>query len=176
MKLRVRELREERGWNQTVLGYHSGLSTSQISLIETGKRNPSAETLQGIATALGVEVGDLFPKVLSPQPEREAAAGEPVDYRQLYFDLGRRELEIAEDALQNSSEALGTEDYDEFIKLPVDEQHQRIEWAERWRKMAERILASIKDKQAELGIGQLDELAQRREALASTIETFRKTA
>lgn len=69
MKLRVRELREERGWNQTILGYHAGLSASQISLIETGKRNPSAETLQGIATALGVEVGDLFPKAPAPSPE-----------------------------------------------------------------------------------------------------------
>jgi transcriptional regulator with XRE-family HTH domain len=59
----VKELRDEKGWNQTVLGYHAGLSPSQISLIENGKRNPSAETLQGIATALGVEVGDLFPKV-----------------------------------------------------------------------------------------------------------------
>ncbi len=71
MKLRVRELREERGWNQTVLGYHAGLSPSQISLIENGKRNPSAETLQGIATALGVEVGDLFPKAdAPPSPDR----------------------------------------------------------------------------------------------------------
>ncbi len=74
MKLRVRELREERGWNQTVLGYHAGLSPSQISLIETGKRNPSAETLQGIATALGVEVGDLFPKVGTPSTSLKEAA------------------------------------------------------------------------------------------------------
>ena len=68
MKLRVRELRNEKGWNQTVLGYHAGLSPSQISLIENGKRNPSAETLQGIATALGVEIADLFPKPEAPSP------------------------------------------------------------------------------------------------------------
>ena len=176
MKLRVRELREERGWNQTVLGYHAGLSTSQISLIETGKRNPSAETLQGIATALSVEVGDLFPKVLSPQPEHKAAVGEPIDYREMYFALGRRGFALIDEALKNAEESLGTEDYDEFIELPVDEQHRRIEWAERWRKMAEEILASIEGERAELEIEQRDELAQRREALASTIETFRKTA
>jgi transcriptional regulator with XRE-family HTH domain len=57
MELRVKELREEKGWNQTVLGYHAGLSPSQISLIENGKRNPTAETLLGIARALGVEIG-----------------------------------------------------------------------------------------------------------------------
>jgi transcriptional regulator with XRE-family HTH domain len=61
MQLRVKELREAKGWNQTVLAYHAGLSPSQVSLIETGKRNPTATTLKGIADALGVEVGDLFP-------------------------------------------------------------------------------------------------------------------
>lgn len=77
MQLRIKELRTEKGWNQTVLGYHAGLSPSQISLIESGKRNPSAETLQGIATALGVGVGDLFPKAPSSSPKAaEDRAGE----------------------------------------------------------------------------------------------------
>ena len=69
MQLRVKELREEKGWNQTVLGYHAGLSPSQISQIENGKRNPTLDTLQGIATALGVGVGDLFPKAQAPSHE-----------------------------------------------------------------------------------------------------------
>lgn len=71
MQLRIKELREARDWNQTVLAYHAGLSTSQISLIETGKRNPTLETLEGIATALGVDIIDLFPKVVAPSPEPE---------------------------------------------------------------------------------------------------------
>jgi transcriptional regulator with XRE-family HTH domain len=77
MQLRIKELRDEKGWNQTTLGYHSDLSPSEISLIENGKRNPSATTLQRIATALGVEVGDLFPKVPSSSPQTpEAQASE----------------------------------------------------------------------------------------------------
>ncbi len=68
MLLRVKELREAKGWNQTVLAYHARVSPSQVSLIETGKRNPTATTLKGIADALGVEVGDLFPKVQATLP------------------------------------------------------------------------------------------------------------
>ena len=58
----IRRLREEKGWNQTELGFHADTSPSIISLIENGKRNPSTATLAKIAGALGVEVVDLFPK------------------------------------------------------------------------------------------------------------------
>jgi transcriptional regulator with XRE-family HTH domain len=68
MLLRVKELREAKEWNQTVLAYHAGLSPSQVSLIETGKRNPTATTLKGIADALNVEIGDLFPKGTASSP------------------------------------------------------------------------------------------------------------
>ena len=60
----VRHFREEKGWNQTELAYRSKMSVSIISLIENGKRNASTNTLERIAEALGVEVVDLFPKVL----------------------------------------------------------------------------------------------------------------
>ena len=58
----IRRLRDEKGWNQTELGFHADTSPSIISLIENGKRNPSTATLAKIAGALGVEVVDLFPK------------------------------------------------------------------------------------------------------------------
>jgi transcriptional regulator with XRE-family HTH domain len=58
----IRMLREEKGWNQTELGFRASASPSIISLIENGKRNPSTATLAKIAEALGVEVVDLFPK------------------------------------------------------------------------------------------------------------------
>jgi transcriptional regulator with XRE-family HTH domain len=56
----VRRLREEKGWNQTELGYNAATSPSIISLIENGKRNPSTVTLAKIASALGVEPEALF--------------------------------------------------------------------------------------------------------------------
>jgi transcriptional regulator with XRE-family HTH domain len=65
----IRRLRDEKGWNQTELGFRAGASPSIISLIENGKRNPSTATLAKIAEALGVEVVDLFPKGPSSSPE-----------------------------------------------------------------------------------------------------------
>jgi transcriptional regulator with XRE-family HTH domain len=57
----IRRLREEKEWSQAKLGVLSGTGPSGISQIETGRRNPSAATLQRIAEALEVEVRDLFP-------------------------------------------------------------------------------------------------------------------
>jgi transcriptional regulator with XRE-family HTH domain len=64
----VRRLREEKGWNQTELGFHADTSPSIISLIENGKRNPSTATLAKISAALGVEVVELFPKAARRSP------------------------------------------------------------------------------------------------------------
>jgi transcriptional regulator with XRE-family HTH domain len=67
----IRRLREERNWSQAKLGVESGLGPSGISQIETGRRNPSAASLQKIAEALGVEVRDLFPLEQAPLPDFE---------------------------------------------------------------------------------------------------------
>jgi transcriptional regulator with XRE-family HTH domain len=65
----IRQMREERGWSQAKLGVLSGNGPSGISQIETGRRNPSAATLERIAKALGVEVRDLFPLGQTPLPD-----------------------------------------------------------------------------------------------------------
>jgi transcriptional regulator with XRE-family HTH domain len=62
----IRRLREGKGWNQAELAVYAGIGPSGVSQIETGKRNPSAATLQKIAEALGVEISDLFPNVEAP--------------------------------------------------------------------------------------------------------------
>ena len=69
----IRRLRESRGWSQAKLAGDTGMGVSGISQIETGARNPSAVTLWKIAGALGVEVGDLFPKAQNPLPFEEPA-------------------------------------------------------------------------------------------------------
>ncbi|PLS84140.1 MAG: hypothetical protein CYG60_19520, partial [Actinobacteria bacterium] len=82
----VRRLREEKGWNQTELGFHADTSPSIISLIENGKRNPSTATLAKIAGALGVEVADLFPKAdAPPSPEPEGVSEEERRYLRALF-------------------------------------------------------------------------------------------
>jgi transcriptional regulator with XRE-family HTH domain len=73
----IRRLREARGWSQAKLAGETGMGVSGISQIETGARNPSAATLWKISGALGVEVGDLFPKAQSPLPFDETAGRSP---------------------------------------------------------------------------------------------------
>ncbi len=74
----IRRLREEKGWSQAKLGVESGLGPSGISQIETGRRNPSAASLQRIAEALGLEVRDLFPLGQAPLLELDGEWRAPV--------------------------------------------------------------------------------------------------
>lgn len=52
--------RDKRGLSQEDLAAASGVSTGQISLIESGKSAGSAETLERLADALQIEVGEMF--------------------------------------------------------------------------------------------------------------------
>jgi transcriptional regulator with XRE-family HTH domain len=81
MEYKIRELRQSRGWSQGTLSFYSGVTVSQISLIESGKRNPSAKSLVTLADALGVSIGELFgeeaPKGGAPslEPQGRLPAG-----------------------------------------------------------------------------------------------------
>jgi putative transcriptional regulator len=68
----IKRLRTEKGWSQAQLAVYSETSQPTVNQIETGKRNPSTETLVKLARTLGVEVVDLFPKAgrrSSPEPK-----------------------------------------------------------------------------------------------------------
>jgi transcriptional regulator with XRE-family HTH domain len=57
---RLRDLRRERGLSLESLAERSGVSRSNISLIERGESSPTAVVLDKLATALGVALPDLF--------------------------------------------------------------------------------------------------------------------
>lgn len=65
----LKYVRAQRGLSQKELAQMTGRSLALIALIETGDRQPSLETAEAIATALGVEVG-----VFAFVPFREVAA------------------------------------------------------------------------------------------------------
>ncbi|HEU0256308.1 MAG TPA: helix-turn-helix domain-containing protein [Microbacteriaceae bacterium] len=67
---RIRQARLERGLTLGELGDAVGRAASQISVIETGKREPSLSMLRSLAGALGVTTGQL----LDPEPPSERAA------------------------------------------------------------------------------------------------------
>ena len=60
LAIRVKSLREDRGWTQTELGRRSNVPQSAIHYIESGIRNPRADTLRKLAAALGVTVAALL--------------------------------------------------------------------------------------------------------------------
>lgn len=56
---KIKELREESGWNQAALAKESGVSPAAISLIEKGERLPSMIVMRKLAQAFKVTIGEL---------------------------------------------------------------------------------------------------------------------
>jgi XRE family transcriptional regulator, regulator of sulfur utilization len=55
----IRQLRQKRGLTQMALGEKAGITGRSLSLIERGHANPTWATVAGIASALGVSMGEL---------------------------------------------------------------------------------------------------------------------
>ena len=60
MALRIKALREERGWTQEVLAERAGMSRSQLAMIEKETRPANTIRLNAIAAALDVPPDALF--------------------------------------------------------------------------------------------------------------------
>ena len=56
----IRKLRIQRGLSQEVLSGLSGVARSHLAMIESGKKNPSVDTLWKIAGGLGMRLSDLI--------------------------------------------------------------------------------------------------------------------
>lgn len=59
----IRKVRQEHGVSQEDFAERAGLDRSYYGGVERGERNVAALNLMRIAAALGVEVGDLVPKM-----------------------------------------------------------------------------------------------------------------
>jgi transcriptional regulator with XRE-family HTH domain len=57
---RLKSLREAQGWSLDALAERSGVSRSNISLIERGQSSPSATVLDKLSAGLGVTLASLF--------------------------------------------------------------------------------------------------------------------
>ncbi len=57
---RLRELREERGWNQEYLAEISGIGRTHISQLENGRREAGLRMLETLAGAFNLAVADLL--------------------------------------------------------------------------------------------------------------------
>src|SRR6185369_3447366 len=75
---RVRELRDAQGYSLDALAERSGVSRSNISLIERAQSSPTAAVLDKLAAALGVTLASLFeePKAPAAEPSPMARVAE----------------------------------------------------------------------------------------------------
>lgn len=73
----VRRLRRERKLNLETVAEAAGVSVSQMSRIETGKRQARADELAALAEFFGVSVGSLY-AVEEHQPEKVQVRSAPV--------------------------------------------------------------------------------------------------
>jgi len=73
----IRTLRHEKGWSQEELALKLRIEPSEISLLESGKRNPTLWMIQRLAWALEVEPDQLlwFARMLQRRVERERDQG-----------------------------------------------------------------------------------------------------
>ena len=70
---RLKSLREERGWSLDALALRSGVSRSNISLVERGQSSPTASVLDKLSAGLGVTLASLF-----EEPAAAGAAASPL--------------------------------------------------------------------------------------------------
>ena len=75
---RVRELRSAQGFSLDALAERSGVSRSNISLIERAQSSPTAVVLDKLSAGLGVTVASLFDdsRALTPEPSPLARVAE----------------------------------------------------------------------------------------------------
>jgi transcriptional regulator with XRE-family HTH domain len=85
--LRLRELREERGFSQYDLAQQSGVGRSTIAALETGERGAHPSTTRSLARALRVTVPDLYRDRITPPPSQERPAGMVHSYERLRDEL-----------------------------------------------------------------------------------------
>ena len=106
---RIRQVRESINMTQKQLSDIMGISFVTISQWENGKRKPKYETLQKIASALGVSISDLLD--IKPVPEKEVYFGE----KKLKTTVGGDAVE--QDAFTNFLYEIGFKFYIDFTRL-----------------------------------------------------------
>lgn len=98
--MKMREIRNQRGWTLKQLSIMSGLNINTLSLIEKGKTSPSIYTLQRLADALDVPIKEFFeavepskPVIFTPHDHRPRASGEKTNIENLGKGLKSSTLE-----------------------------------------------------------------------------------
>lgn len=57
---KIKELRDAKGWSQEELAERAGVRRPTITELENGRGNPTLQTIESIANALGVDASYLI--------------------------------------------------------------------------------------------------------------------
>ena len=63
--MRLRYLREQKGWTQETLAFESNLNKNYISDLENGRRNPTLVVMEKLSYALGITLSELTKGLMS---------------------------------------------------------------------------------------------------------------
>ena len=63
--MRLRYLREQKGWSQEALALNSNINKNYISDLENGRRNPTLEILERLAVAFDIPLSELLKGIMS---------------------------------------------------------------------------------------------------------------
>lgn len=58
--LRIKDLRDKRGWSQYVLAEKSGISRNYLADLECGRRNVGIDNVEKLAKGFDITIGELF--------------------------------------------------------------------------------------------------------------------
>lgn len=75
---RLKQLREAAGYSQNALAEKAGLTRQALSRLELGEREPTWETVQRLATALGADCSEFNdPELEMPEEKPPSPLGRP---------------------------------------------------------------------------------------------------
>lgn len=104
---RLRHLRRRLGLSQRELARRAGVTNSSISLIESGRSNPSVGALKRILDGAPISLAEFFAlepaspkKVFYSEAEMTEIGKGPISYKQLGEDLFGRALQILKETYQ----------------------------------------------------------------------------
>ncbi len=103
----VRKERKARGWSQQRLADEAGINKVTLVHIETGKSSPNVETLEKLASALGIRVAEFFkdePEYTYP-PKADDPVGLPIRLRWLPSTLDEAVLPTGSILLERTGHA-----------------------------------------------------------------------
>ena len=121
---RIRQLRKEKGFTQKQLGDLCSMADSAIRRYESGRQNPKKETLQKIASALGVLPGDLLQDGFYPTSQEidamKRGAASVTDERRLEIEEKRLSnlIDRKKKMLNISGKRRAAEYMDDLTKIP----------------------------------------------------------